>query len=342
MFDLSVKQGLYLSIFLLTGCFSFRLLTSDSSTNMTDISGVSGSYIAFSPDSDHWAVANTQQVFVLNSTQIIRHISPLELDPNTLFWKKPDTLFSGLYRLNSPSDSPSLWFNLEKVISNQEVWQTAVRARLLAIEWSPEGTDRLMHVGYKPWGRGRGRLSPDDGPSAQLIFLDSENTMSVLANLYRDEGIPLAINEQYILHGGRELSIWNRRDEELSAYKPTIDGYVNHLCLIPGKPEVIWAYTDGRMVWFDLEKNQVLYSWEAYNDRLEALAIHPTQPLIATAAESQGWKLWHLSDTGPKLLQEDVHDRFINGLAFHPKEAVLYVSEEEPEDKIVMYPYERP
>lgn len=306
---------------------------------MTDIPHVSGPWMAFLPDSELWAVANAQQLYLLDGSEIRHQLSHPEVEPSDLVWKDND-LFTGLYQLSPPAFEASIWMELKTIIRQQpsDLWEIPVQARLLNSQWSEKGDELLLHLGYEPRKAGRARLMTGQGPLVQLVLAKPGHPAVILEESMPRGSVPMAADKNYILRGGRDLNIWKRKDLTLLPNQPAVDGYVYQICLLPSRSEALWAYSDGRMLWYDLDKQEQKHVWQAHKDRIEAMTIHPQTGLVASASED-GWKLWKLFSGEVRLLYENTDEALIDGLTFHPERREIYVSYIEPENRIRIFQY---
>ena len=322
-------------------CTSFLPLTNSSVDFLSQLSGLSGSHFAFSPQNDQWAVANEQQVFILNREEIKQTFASPQLLPAALAWQSSDRLRVGIYEVSLGEDLPQRWLEPNDLISQQDnhTWAVPVKARLLASQWAADGSSMLLQLAYEPKGRGRERLSVGQGPVAQLFLLEPDAQPLLLANLDDQQALPLTLTSTYAAWGGEALHIWSRETRSFFPSSPEFTYPITQLADFPAQAALLCGQADGKMVVWSLLGQKKIAAWQAHSDRLTALAAHRTQALFCTAGDGEGWKLWDFSGSEPSLRHTESSESWIDGLAFLPKQNELLVSNRDPESVLFRFRY---
>jgi hypothetical protein len=173
----------------------------------------------------------------------------------------------------------------------------------------------LLTRAYRPPGRGVSQKPPPSDRSAELIVVDAEGN-PVGAPLWAGHADPpefLAASSRYLVANAEGLKVWNATTLEPAhalevgtpgALAVSNDG--GYVAVAESSRVTVWQTSD----W------TVLHRLNGHTHPVQAIAFHPTRPLLATGTHGDGQlRTWSL-ETGETLNQSEIGP--IQSLSFSP------------------------
>ncbi len=150
-------------------------------------------------------------------------------------------------------------------------------------------------------------LSPDGNHliagtgSGQLWVLDSENLQvvthhSVQSGRILPVGFSAGGKSLVALESGNKISLWNVETWQLRSRLETginIQPYKKNYCAIPHGSDMLLYPSGADLVWWDLKQSKEPATLRVNSRRSGVIAVSPTEPLLASAAQGDFVNLWN-------------------------------------------------
>jgi len=205
-------------------------------------------------------------------------------EPVTQVVFSPDS--RSFYTINN-SGSVSIWDT--KTLSKQHS---------LSSELGSDGSLILSANGaHLIAGTGSGKLWVLDARNLQVITHLSVQSGQILPVGFSADGKSLVV-----LESGNKISLWNIETWQLRSRAQTglnIQSYTKNYCAIPQGSDMLLYPSGADLVWWDLKQSQEPATLRVNSRRSGVIAVSPTEPLLASAAQGDFINLWNWQTRRP-------------------------------------------
>ncbi|KAK2961432.1 Coatomer subunit beta' (CopB') [Blattamonas nauphoetae] len=95
---------------------------------------------------------------------------------------------------------------------------------------------------------------------------------------------------------------------------------------IPAKNWFVVGADDKCLRIYHLDSGELVKKWEAHDDFIRSIAIHPTKPYILSSSDDYTSKLWDYEKGFSNVQVYQGHEHFVMSVAFNPKDPTLFAS----------------
>jgi len=207
------------------------------------------------------------------------------------------------------------------------------RYRVSAAAWSPTLDELVVAVEYREPMTARGKKSPPRTlPRNRLLVFDDKLVMK--KDLDPDDSVvgwfAVAVDDRFAVAIGDRVVVWDRKGYTKLATLETPERPGQTLRLSPDGKRVAVI---GERVWlWRTDTWKLEHSWQAHESHGQALAFHPSAPILASGDADGSVKLWRLTDAAPPaLLAEQKVGKLVRAIAFAAEGNRLIVADNDSE-----------
>ena len=95
---------------------------------------------------------------------------------------------------------------------------------------------------------------------------------------------------------------------------------------VPRKNWIVTGSDDNQIRVYDCNTLELLHSFEAHSDYIRSIVVHPSQPLILSAADDKLIKLWNWDQNWTCTQVFEGHTHYVMQVAFNPKDNNTFAS----------------
>lgn len=306
--------------------------TTPTVTLLADLTGPSGTHLAFDREGKHWALADHRSIQLGSDGALDRKLAGSTEDILDLAWSSDDKqLLAGAERYDLEHDawqrSPALAKALDAaMLLGLDDPPSAEQLAIVAAAASPDGLDLVIATRFQPT-RELGAVDSYRGPQERLIVATrSAPGADPVARgvLYAgsSEMRAIAVGAQLIAAGGSSVTVWDRKTLRKIVELPHAR-VARALAFNAAGDRLAVITAAGEVSLWDPHTGEKLSSFQAHQIDGYTIAFHPTKPLLATGGQDGKLRLWSLEG-------RPVYEAFLGGwvqaVAFAPSGTRLAAS----------------